>query len=155
MATRGASALRRMEINRAALSEITLGVADGLFELGKSILADANVPDAPPYGQGLVEGGGVIVYVKGGTGTAKKVASTTIGGKQIRKPRQARIAIGATALVGYGFPGRFVELGTIATPAQPFLSPALASNLADMGPTIKDACIRRRATAPGGSRPRS
>jgi hypothetical protein len=136
-----------MVLNRAALDAITLATADGLFELGQAIINEANVPDAPPYGQGLVEGGGVIAYVKGATGSAKKVATTTVGGKQIRKPRAARLGRGATVIFGYGFPGRFVEFGTIDTPAHPFLTPSLLAHVPDAGDYIRAACIRRKATS--------
>jgi hypothetical protein len=139
----------RMVLNRKAFDAITLAAADGLFEMGKAIVAGADVPDAPPLTKGLVEGGGVIAYVKGSQGAAKKVAETTIGGQTIKKPRAARIKPGATVIVGFGFPGRFVELGTATMPAQPFLTPALMERIPDAGEFVRVACIKRRATSAG------
>jgi len=37
------------------------------------------------------------------------------------------------AIVGYGFPGRFQEFGTVNQPARPFLSPAAQQVLPNAG----------------------
>ena len=113
----------KVVVNRAAFTEWQLGVADGLFEAAKDALAATKVPDAPPYGQGLVEGGGALAWLDG-----KKVGGTTIGGRAISKPRGLRTARGeAVAIVGFGFPGRFVELGTVDTAANPFTTAGVMS----------------------------
>lgn len=114
-------ATARVVLNRKALDEVTLAIADGLFAVAERVLEVVHVPDAPPRGQGLIQGGGAIAYVG-----SKKVAGTTIGGRQIKKPRGLRGAADEPyAIVGFGFPGRFVELGTIDTHAEPFLTPAV------------------------------
>lgn len=112
----------RVEINRKAFEAIELAQTDALFEVAQEVLAVVRVPDAPPYSQGLTEGGGAIGYFG-----KKKVAATQIGGRDVKKPRSLRIRDGESAVaVGFGFPARFVELGTVDTPAQPFLTPAVA-----------------------------
>lgn len=111
----------RVVINRQAFDEITLAIADGLFAVAERVLEVVHPPDAPPQGQGLVQGGGAVAYVGN-----KKVNGTTIGGKQIKKPRNLRAQPGeAVAAVGFGFPARFEELGTVDAPANPFLTPAV------------------------------
>jgi hypothetical protein len=113
----------RTVLNRAAFHEIDLALADALFEEAVRIVESAHPPDAPPFGEGLLEGGGAIAWA----GT-KKVNGTTIGGKQIVKPRALKLdPTKVTAIAGWGFPARFVELGTIDTPAEPFLGPAAAA----------------------------
>lgn len=136
----------RVVLNRAALDKTHLAVADGVFAIAKQIVAVATslAPDDPRVkvrvttasgrtrfehdpgsepagvGLGLVQGGGAVVWVG-----KKKVDGTLIGGKQIKKPRALKLLPGwITAIAGFGFPARFVELGTIDTPAEPFLSPA-------------------------------
>jgi HK97 gp10 family phage protein len=111
----------RVVLNRKAFEQVDLAIADGLFAVAEEVIAVARPPDAPPYGQGLVEGGGAIAYLGG-----KKVNGTTIGGKQVKKPRSLKVRDGEpVAIAGFGFPARFVELGTVDTPAEPFLTPAV------------------------------
>lgn len=129
-------ATARVELNRKALAEVDLALADGLFALAVEVLERTNPPDAPPYGQGLVEGGGAIAYAG-----KKKVNGTQIGGREIKKPRAYRTeADEVSAIVGYGFPGGLVERGTIHMDAQPFLYPAAVSVMPEaeqiMGPPI-------------------
>lgn len=139
----GASALRRMTINRSVIDEAVLALADGLFDTASKIVFSADVPDAPPYGEGLVQGGGVIAYVLG-----KKVNSTTIGGKQIKPPRAAHVSKqGVVVIGGYGFPARFTELGTLKEHARPFLTPSLQSNIGDTGPAVALAAAKRGLTS--------
>ena len=112
----------RVVLNRSKFSEALLATADGLAELCKVVLDVAEPPDATPFGEGLVTSGGYLVYVGD-----KKVAGGGQDGKQPKKPRAFRVK-GSTqlaAIVGYGFPGRFQELGVIHHPAQPFLTPAV------------------------------
>jgi hypothetical protein len=106
----------RVVINRKAVDGVTLAVADGAFAVAKAHNKATHPPDAPPYGQGLVQGGGALVFVDG-----KKVDGTTIGGRQIKKPRQLNTKDHTVVAVsGWGFPGRLVQFGTTDTPAQPF-----------------------------------
>lgn len=123
---RGVSATVRL--NKAALDDITFAVADGLFEAGKSIveIASAHAPDSPydpyPAGEGLPRQGGVLAYVG-----AKKVDGWSLRGVQPKKPRSLRLAVkehSVVVAVGFGFPARFAEGGTIKQAPQPFLAPA-------------------------------
>lgn len=110
---------KRVLVNRAALTELTLAVGDALFELAVSIVEEATPPDAPPYGVGLIDGGGAVLYA----GT-KKINGTQVRGKQVSKPRAVDLTRnGVTAIGGWGFPARFVEWGTLDTPSEPFLTP--------------------------------
>lgn len=117
----------KVKLRRERLSEATRIVADGLFECGRVTIdyASASAPDSPfdpyPTGEGLPKQGGVLVYV----GNDKVNGFSTRGG-QPNKPRAARILTrnhSVTCLIGFGFPGRFAESGTVDTPAQPFLAP--------------------------------
>ncbi len=72
----GASGARRIVLNRAALDQITLATADGAFELAKQVVLGAQVPDAAPYGVGLLQGGGVIAFV----GNKRIGVASTFGG---------------------------------------------------------------------------
>lgn len=129
----------KVVVNRKAFADWQLGVADGLFEAGKAALEATIVPDAPPYGQGLVEGGGVLSWLDG-----KKVGGTTIGGKAIAKPRGLKTGRGeAVTIVGFGFPGRFVELGTVDTGAEPFLTPGVMSALGNVEVKVGAAVEKR------------
>lgn len=114
----------KIVINRAALDDVTLAIADGLNAVGMEILQSTNPPDSPfppyPEGEGLPKQGGVLTYVNG-----KKVAGYGQDGKQPRAPRAAKVSRsqGAVVIVGYGFPARFNEEGTVKMAAQPFFSP--------------------------------
>lgn len=148
MAAKGASSQRRIQLNRAAFDEITLAVADGAFELAKEVILSVRVPDAEPYGQGLIEGGGVIAFVG-----KKRVGLVTTGGQSsIKKPRAARLGPGINVIAGYGFPGRFLEEGTIHMKGQPYLTPKLMSTLPDAEAFVKAACYKRKvASASSGT----
>lgn len=141
----------RVQTNRKAFTAIELGIADGLFTVGKNILLRARPPSdvgeetpsmvaeekterRPP----LIKNGGVIAYID-----RRKVASFGLDGKEPKKPRggNARLAahgwLRVVAFVGFGFPGRFVELGTIKMPARPFLTPAAGEELPGAIPIIR------------------
>lgn len=134
----------RVVLNRRAANEIDLGLADGLFDLGVAIhqRAKQEVPDAPPAGRGLIEGGGVIAYV----GT-KKTAGTTIGGRAIAKPRAFRTRSGIVSiLVGFGFPGRLVHNGSIHNTPNPFLARSAFAEL----PGAEDHVVPALTSRVGG-----
>jgi hypothetical protein len=123
---RGVSAKVRLRHDR--LDELTRMIADGATEAGKAIveIASANAPDSPyepyPTGEGLPRQGGVLTYVNG-----DKVDGWSIRGPQPAKPRAAKLIVKAhsvTTLIGFGFPGRSAEGGTLRQPARPFLAPA-------------------------------
>jgi hypothetical protein len=122
----------RVVLNRSRLDEVRGALADGLQAMGADIVEHANPPDAEPFGVGLVTSGGTYVAVDG-----KKV-----GGDSSR-PRAVRGEPGIVAVVGFGFPGRFQEFGTIHSPAQPFLSPAVDEVLPNLEQYLAPA-IRAR-----------
>jgi hypothetical protein len=126
-------------LNRAAFDAITLAVADGAFELAKGVVNGATVPDAAPYGEGLIEGGAAIAFVG-----SKRVGVFSKTGASVKKPRAAKLTKGITVIGGYGFPGRMVESGTVHMGAQPFLTPELMATLPDAQNFIKAACERHR-----------
>jgi hypothetical protein len=104
----------RVVYNRQTADALDLGLADGLLAIGEAVISVADVPDATPFGQGLVTSGDAVAYING----------RKIGGSAT-KPRSARSQGGVEAYFGFGFPGRFQELGTIHQPPRPFLTPAL------------------------------
>jgi hypothetical protein len=134
----GARAAARVVLNRAAFEAITLAEADGLLELAKSIVDGANVPDATPLGLGLIQGGAAIAFVG-----KKRVGVYSKDGASVTKPRAAKLTDGITVIGGYGFPGRFVETGTVKMAAEPFLTPELMAKVPDAGLYVKAAAIRR------------
>jgi hypothetical protein len=136
---RGASGARRIVLNRAAFGAITLAVADGAFELAKSVIAGADVPDAAPYAVGLVQGGAAIAFVG-----KKRVGVWSKTGASVKKPRAAKLSDGITVIGGFGFPGRFVEEGTVHMSAHPFLTPELMADLPDAENFIKAACRKHK-----------
>lgn len=109
----------KVTINRANANALALAIHDGLVAFAKTVIAGAHPPDRTPYGEGLVDRGGVIGYVDG-----KKVSDTTINGEAIKKPRGVSTPKGAVVVIaGWGFPARFQEFGTVRQPARPFLTP--------------------------------
>lgn len=114
----------RTVANKAALTAISNGLAEGLASVGRTIIERTRPPDAEPFGKGLVTTGDWGVWA----GT-RKVDGTA------SKPKQVRLKQGVVTLVaGYGFPGRFQELGTIRQPARPFLTPPVL----EVTPTTPD-----------------
>jgi hypothetical protein len=128
MATRKVNSTTRL--NRAALAEIRGTLVDGMADIGAATIAAArpHVPDEPPFGKGLVDTGDWGVWADG-----KKVAGTAT------KPKREVPKDGITLMVGYDFPGRFQEEGTVHNKAQPFLTPAMLSVLPD-----KDGILAKR-----------
>lgn len=112
----------RVVLNRERLTAVGVAVADGVAEVCRTIIEVAEPPDAAPFGEGLVTRGGYLVYLG-----PKKVAGWMTGGLQPKKPRKFRVqgTSGITAMVGFGFPARFQEFGTVHHGAQPFFVPAI------------------------------
>ncbi len=139
---------KRVMLNRGAIDGINLAIADGLHAVGVAIVteASAHAPDSPydpwPIGEGLLKQGGVLTYVNG-----QKVNGVGLDGKQPRKPRAAAVKQashrGITTIAGFGFPARFVEFGTVDTPAQPFFTPAFNSVIPRIVPIVKQAAAYR------------
>ncbi len=123
----------RVILNRSALDAITLGMADGLLALADAVIAATKVPDAAPYGEGLIEEGGTVAYVLG-----KKVGGTA------SKPKAMKVkSMGVAVAGGFPFPARLQELGTINQPARAFLTPALMATVPDAAPLIKAKVAER------------
>ena len=121
----------RVVLNRNRLSRVRGALADGLGDVAATIVDVADPPDATPFGEGLVTTGGYYVAVDG-----KKIAGNA------NKPRGAKVPNpGIVALAGFGFPGRFQELGTVHQPARPFLTPAM-QQIAPAAPTIMAGPVR-------------
>lgn len=128
----------RVLLNRSKLEDLTLFLADGMLLVADDIIAAAKPPDATPFGEGLVTEGGTAVWVNG-----KKV------GGEGNKPRGLRVQKpGATAIAGFGFPGRFQEVGTVHQPPRPFLTPAANLALPNAPITLSKA-MRKRLAATG------
>lgn len=111
----------RVVLNRQAFHQIDLANTDGLMAVAEEVINAARPPDAPPYGKGLLQGGGWLAYFG-----SKKIGGQMQDGRNVSKPRSLRDTL-QVAIAGWGFPGRFVELGTVDTPAEPFLTAAVAS----------------------------
>jgi hypothetical protein len=129
----------RIELNRAKMNELAGAFADGVFEVGKAIVENADPPDATPFGQGLVTSGGVLAYHG-----SKMVGAWSLSGKKPKKPRKVKVSAeqgNVYAIVGFSFPGRFQEVGTVHHGAQPFLTPAV-SQTGPQAPGILDRVVR-------------
>lgn len=115
-------------MNREALDAITLGAADGLHALGVRVVERARpiAPDAPPIGKGLPGGGMVVTQVR-----RKKVAGYGPTAKLPRRDPAPKEAV--ATWIGFTFPGRFQETGTVNMPANPFLTPSLAAEAPSAG----------------------
>ena len=108
-----------------------------MFDLASAIHEEAarSAPDAPPYGEGLVTHGGAAVWVDG-----RKVNET----EAIEKPRDLRTSDNIVGVVGFAFPGRFQETGTVNHGAQPFVTPAASDVIGrDAEMTLSRAMERR------------
>jgi hypothetical protein len=128
----------RTVVNYKALSAINRGFVDGMAALGATVIANANPPDAAPYGEGLVTTGDWGVWA----GTRKAAGTAT-------KPRAVRLSrTGITLVAGFGFPGRYQELGTIRQPARPFLTPRVLEELPAVNDHLGPPVRRELATIP-------
>ncbi len=125
----------RVVTNRQVFDKLELAVTDGLFELAKAVVFDAN----PPRDTGqLAASGGVIAYHKG-----KEVGNASTGSK---KPTAKWIGSHSSSesyvVGGYAHPAAVVEFGTVTTRAQPFLTPSLMRHVPDAGPFISLALVK-------------
>ena len=113
-------------LNREALAELDRGFVAGMEGVADRVLDRVVVPDAAPYGEGLIERGGWISYSDG-----KKVGESTSG---VRKPRDMRVrGRGIAVGVGFTFPGRLVETGTVNYPPRPWFAPVVMEVVGDRG----------------------
>lgn len=137
----------RVETNRSWFTAAELALADGLFAMAEAVIRDADVPDAPPYGVGLREGGGAIAYVG-----KKKVAQMTTGAPTApKKPRGSKpLREGEiSAYGGFGFPARFVEIGTVHSGAEPFVTPSLMAEVPETHDYLRKALKNSPCTRKG------
>jgi hypothetical protein len=129
-----------MVINREALHEVDLAMADAMEAMAVDVVGRVRPPDAAPFGEGLVESGGYVTYVDG-----RKV------GGGATKPRSMRVrGRGVVTATGYGFPGYFQEVGTVNQPPRPFLAPVVMDVMGDRGAVegaMRAAFSRRRSLA--------
>ena len=139
-----------------------------MFEMAKAIAMDARRARCSAVRTGARAGSGVLAFVGkqargrvgAGVGPARKVASAESLGitkherrhlvraearkAGLQKPKAAKLSAGITVIGGFGFPGRFVEEGTIKTRAHPFLTPALMPTLPGVEGFVKAACAKHR-----------
>lgn len=139
MATKRSS---RVVLNRRAVDGVRLAVADGIFEVGKAIIVQSDPPDAEPFGEGLTTRGGTLTYVDD-----KKVAGWGEDGRQPKKPRAVRVRgwRGILGIVGWGFPGRFQQWGTVHHAAQPFAWQAIDPIIPRIPSIVRQAAAYRLA----------
>lgn len=130
---------KRIVLNRKWFAEADLAAADALFGLASKIVFGAVVPDEAPLGLGLIEGGGVVAFV----GDVRVAEATTGAGGTVKKPRAAKLSSHITIIGGYGFPGRFLETGTVKMAAEPFLTPSLMDFLPEAEGFIHAAFVKR------------
>lgn len=123
----------RVVLNRKTLDEVSLGVADGLLAMADAVIAGARVPDDPAIGEGLIQTGATVAYANG----------HKVGGKATGPRRVSRQGIAVFG--GFGFPGRFNELGTVHQPARPFLTPSLMAEVPGSAEFVRPAVARRLA----------
>lgn len=142
---------RRLRI-RLNLDPVYVAISDGLFACGLKIAAEASkrAPDDPMVyvagtgrepqpraGYGLPTNWGVMGWANG-----KVVrAIGADGSPAVSKPRGMRTSpTGADAMVGFGFPGRHNETGTVHNAARPFLAPAIVAFVgsSDFPATLKE-----------------
>jgi hypothetical protein len=123
----------KLILNRAALDELHLALAEGVEEIARTVVETAQPPDATPFGAGLVTRGGWAVYAGG------KVAGGSLDGTQPKKPRGLKVVpTWITGIAGFGFPARFQETGTVHQPARPFLMPAVIRVKAIAGEIMRE-----------------
>jgi hypothetical protein len=158
----------RVVMNRKALDAIRGGFVDGMAAMGAAILAKAHPPDDDPIGVGLVHEGGWGVWadgkkvatspsepvqrieesVSGGSfGHAVKVHRARKVGGAVTLPRGLKVKQGITLVVGFGFPARFNELGTIHQPARPFFTPVVMETIPGMAEDFLKSPVRRALLA--------
>ena len=147
----------RLVLNKAALNQVDLGLAEGTFTVARAILrvSESRAPDASKgfypkkwggeprrLGQGLVMRGAAVVWAG-----RKRVDQVRTDGRSetVKKPRgSSRLLAGNIyGLVGWGFPAMFLELGTVNMHARPFLTPAVQEILGDVPILLSQAMQRR------------
>lgn len=124
----------KINFNRAKVDAAVLAIADGALEWAKTAVTEAgrDAPDSPympwPTGEGLPKQGGAMAYFDG-----KKIGQFSLDGKTPKPPRAARVSRsrGLVLILGWGFPARFNEFGTVRTRAQPFVARSFDAAMAE------------------------
>ena len=159
----------KVVMNRAALDDAVLGMADALLAVGQQIVDDAS---KGPGGSGIgslrdpttaARRGVSMMADTGALGVW--AAGKKVGGGMVGKPRVSTVieskAIPGTfrsvrrvastprneavLFVGFASPiAHFAELGTIKEPARPFLTPALNRNLGTLGASLVVPAMGKR-----------
>jgi len=149
----------RVVFNRAALEAAELGIADGLYELGLDLIADASLgpKGGPQFGPGslrdpetaeergvamMLDTGWVKVWVNG--------VNVSIDAPTEAKPRDLALPYGQVVMVA-AFASRLAhlqELGTVKMNAHPFLTPAFNRALPNTAEYVVPAMGKRIAAAP-------
>ena len=119
----------KVVMNKAEVQLTRKRLALSVGEAMRRIVEEADVPDAPPLGEGLVATGGYGVWLDG-----KRVAG------KADKPRGAEAgASGIIAFAGWGaFYARFVEFGTVKMAARPFAMPSQMRVMAHLDSAMRD-----------------
>ena len=140
---RGASGARRIEINRAKVEEMTLRVADGIFQAAQEAIHAARPPvGIGPYNKwhpyAMVARGGVVGFVGG----KRFAVYARAGMKGSVKPSKTVKARSATIVVtgGFGYPARLNEFGTIHNQPRPFLTPVFMTVRGRAEALVRAAC---------------
>jgi hypothetical protein len=159
----------KVVMNRAALDDAVLGMADSLLMVGQQIVDDAS---KGPGGSGVgslrdpelaAKEGRPMMLDTGILGVW--AAGKKIGGGMVSKPRVTKVVESKTIpgtfrsvrrvastprneavlFVGFASPlAHFAELGTIKEPARPFLTPALNRNLGTLGASLVVPAMGKR-----------
>lgn len=118
------TARTRVELDGRAIGRVASAAVRGIAKVLAETAAQAsrNAPDRSPHGEGLVDAWGWLVFENG-----RAVDQGSGDGSSVQAPSDFQPGEGVVGVVGFDRPGRFVEVGTSDTPAQPFLSPAMES----------------------------
>jgi hypothetical protein len=133
---------KRVALYRETVDAMLLGMLDGAQAVGEAIVARAtpSVPDRPPFGRGLIASGTAVTYLDG------KVVAGPAPGK-IRAGRGA-VPKASGTVVGWGFPGRFLNNGTIYIPPSNWVTPAFVAELPEAEEHMAKGARKRIARLP-------
>jgi hypothetical protein len=115
--------MARVVFHRDVAQRLRLGIAEGQAELGRRILETA-YPNVPVRTGALRESGSFAVTVDG----------ELVAGDAEVPSREPGVAV----FVGYAWPARALELGTIYVTPRPWLTPAIVERSADAAPLMAD-----------------
>lgn len=134
----------KVVMNRLGFEAIRVGWAEGSHAAGLAALEAMrpNVPDAPPLGRGLVRTGRVATFIDG-----RLVAGAVPGG--VRHYLGNGGGSGVVTVIGWGFPSRFLVLGTIYITPRDWFTPGMIDGVVSAGgPLLVGAMKGRLRRAP-------